>query len=687
MKKKKTDSFPRFKLFREIAEIARQRPVPNGTYFLDHNVAYEEIKKIFEPKDLASENNIFSEREDQLGLIAVEITISSILTSTNLEFYFELAHTLRDAIRPLKTTPLFTLSDERWIEALRIALIYLENKDPQSTSPFKHSHRHITFAHAVRFFRRKNIHFPVVGDKAQIHQKSVTDMIVELVYRPLAALGDVGSMTAINAQLMGRYDLSLQRVRMHPTPDAMGRKMDRSLPFGYLYRLGIRTLGRRRDIVLPKRMLDSLTDALVSLAALYDVEPFSIYDFMFPPLRQRSLEVLRDVTTYDEIFTVPQCHPDLIEDILGHLFKNIFNRKLFKDIDWHLNDAVEFWKLLVQILPSNGSSLFIKNSELTQLLTQRIGSLAAEKLLAGFILQNPNSVYRLPTDAGTANTRECALAKATNDRVWIAPLPFIGPAFFSRLVTLCGRIDQSVHEQIGKNFEERLYERMQNIGISCRRGNIGTSKNILGEADLILETAETIALFELKKKGLSRSTNAGNDLQLAADLARGAIHAVNQLGKLEALLVETGKLMFVDGTELYRGERRIIKVVVSLADHGGLHDSAVFRNMLDSLRGAVLTGNRKLTIDQERSLVVANKELDTLQKHYLRFEELKEVGVLNSFSDNVIFHNIYFIEHLLKCIQDPEELISELLRGHRIITGTRDAFVDFALFQPSKQRL
>jgi hypothetical protein len=676
------DSFPRFEKFKIAVDQALLTPLPSLSNIHDYTVAYKAIQIVIAPAGSNEGETQYVEREDELWLISEEITIASVVANCNSSPYFELAHVLRDALGSVRNIPAFNLEDGSWIEAIRIANAYLSTKEGNGTEYERYNNRTLSYARSINFFRKKGISFPVIGRKARINERSSEASIVELAYGPLRKLGDVNAMRLVGEQLSLRYDPLLKRVRLHPTPDTLGNKVNGSLPIGYLYRLALRLLGTKRKAASQRPNMTALHDALMSIGALHDVEPFTIYESMRPPLRTRSLEVLRDVVIYDELFTVPQCDPRLIEDMLRHLLKGLITDSKAEELNWGLEDAIRLWRLILSLLPFNGAPMFIRRADLNALLSRHVSASVAEALLSTFILKRPNSTYGLPSDAAKADTCECALVEASNGLVWIAPLPFIGPAFFSRITEVIAANFPVANRKIGKNFEQRFFERMREAGIVCLRGEVGTPSSILGEVDLVLQSSNVVALFELKKKGLSEDTNAGNDLTLAADLARGVIHAVNQLGKLEALLLRTGKLKFLDGTELHLGDRQIIKVVVSLADHGGLHDSITFQNMLESLRGAVLSPLRELTSEQERCLVDANRALSLLQQRYEEFEKHKPAETKLLFGENAIFHNIYFIEYLLQKFQDPEEIISALLLGERMSNGTRDPFITHQFFAP-----
>jgi hypothetical protein len=223
---------------------------------------------------------------------------------------------------------------------------------------------------------------------------------------------------------------------------------------------------------------------------------------------------------------------------------------------------------------------------------------------------------------------------------------------------------------------------MRELGIRCRNGNIkGPGRQRAGDADLIIETDEVVALFELKKKAPTGKTIGGNDLYLAIDLAQGLGRAICQLGKHELTLMCTGHLDFEDGTSLVLHGRRIMKGVISLGNYGGLHDAAIARHTLRGFAGATLESTKGLSASEHEALEDANGILRTLRTLAAEFDKAKPKDDDRNFFDNVVFHNVFFIEHMIERNRSPKSFIEALLRGSRITTGSRDPFFENAQFE------
>jgi hypothetical protein len=234
-----------------------------------------------------------------------------------------------------------------------------------------------------------------------------------------------------------------------------------------------------------------------------------------------------------------------------------------------------------------------------------------------------------------------------------------------------------------------MLQRLKQLGISCRRVEVSGSKGYkAGDIDLLIETDKIVGLFEFKKKGLTRRTNAGDDLKLLADLSRGLVQGVNQLSKHELTLYRDGHLKFADGTVLSLDQRDIFKGVITLADYGGLHDGAILQNALNSFSQVTFNSNQALTAEQQSDLDKVKREVATLQKHVMAFAQLvpqEPDQPARTLFDNLVFHNVFFIEHLLLSLKTAEDFLMKLRMLSRVVTGSRDPIFDIERFHTAQK--
>jgi|SRR6185312_11669262 len=430
-------SFTRSDALRALVDAALSDTgeLPNGL------IRYEEAYKMVR-ETLSQEENVLlheavlrnspSDIFYDLGLVAQEITWSSILASAPLEPYFSIAHTLRDALRHSDNVPALSSEHPGWIKAVRVVASYECSRSKELSPISRPLHKDVTFASAVQYFINLGVNLKLVGDTLPLSPDE-KHRLAAAAYRPLMTMGDVRAMKAVEGLLSTKFDGTVKRLHLHPNPDMVGKKMDRSIPYGYLYRIALKTLGKERTNLSTREMAEKAVVSCTNLGAVFNVEPFSQYETMFAPRPGRVLEVLREIIIYDELFTIPQCEPRLANQVIRNLFDGI-------DIEgqsgWSAEDALVLFDVLLALTMDFVRSRFVKRSELFQRLSTRVGVCKAEKLVQSFALGPVNAGYELPADALHAETRECMLVRASKSHFWVPGQLFLVPAFYNRMVSL-----------------------------------------------------------------------------------------------------------------------------------------------------------------------------------------------------------------------------------------------------------
>jgi hypothetical protein len=327
VKTKNIHVFPRFDEFRKAVEAAEEQPAFPEDLHKFHTETFDHICSTFVNASV-DVPDVRKPLNDNIGseLIAIrkEVVLSNLLAGTADDPYYELVEILRNALGKSGLLPNVSASDERWVKAIQIAQAYLErNEMPKGAQLVGLRAPEITFAQAIHFFSVRGIKVPLVGDSIMFESKGHWDAVAATVSTPMEPLGDTYAIQYLDQWLSPRFELTIQRMHLHPTPDNMARKLDRSLPYGHLYRLAIKMLGRRRIIGKRVGTQHEIGDAAKHFAALYEVEPFSVYELMHPPLPHRIVEVLRRAVQYDELFGIPQCEPGSMERLLRDLFEDV----------------------------------------------------------------------------------------------------------------------------------------------------------------------------------------------------------------------------------------------------------------------------------------------------------------------------------------------------------------------------
>lgn len=674
-------SFSAFDDFRQLVDSALATldtdPVPENLRL--YPSAYDAIKSIFPIALDDGQNQLTNRLGNDLSAVLRQITYSHFLQATSLEPYYSCASTLFDALRQQKITEATYANSTKWIEAARIAIEYTRDRNNKNALPSQRiQFKQATLALSIKYFNSKKIPLSMEGDTVKIpseYEKSCT----AIFQTPLLSLGDTNCISFVDHLIRQRYNPNLRRLSLHAHPDSMGSKTDRQIPYGLLYRYSLKSIGKKRIFNTKENAISRIIESSKNLAALYDVEPFSIYETMWPCHLENQIETLNSVTTFDALFSIPQCPPKVVNSLIEMIRDDVHTPTADNALGWSAKDALQLFDLLLTLSQHDVGSTFLSRDLIRRNLIRRVGLNSADALLKAFGMKNINANYFYPSDAKFDDTRECCIAEATGDRYWIPGKLLLGQPFFARFIRQQAKHETTFNDQLGNAFEKHLINRLRCFGISCTSGKlIGKNKsNIAGDIDLLIESNDIIGLFEIKKKTLCQASVSGTGTQLIIDIAEGLLKGLTQISRHEITLLRDKQLNFEDGSSLKLNDRRIIKCVISLGDFGGLHDAMVIRNMLQNLTGRSINADN-LTEQQVRRIDSANKLLSELLNQYQEFESIKNSESRKNIFDNFLFRNIFFIEYLVAQTRNAEGFLKALSIGNHVVTGTRDPFIEHA---------
>lgn len=163
--------FPRWLAFCQAVDAAAARPRTQPDRYLYHDETYGDIQSVFSEVSSvvpAGRRPLNDDIASELGALTKEIVLSSMLARTPQEPYLSIAHILRDALYRGGLIPTIAASDERWIDAIHIALAYNERRDPKTSATPPPQPSTITFARAVYYFNDKGIDLSLNGDEIVI---------------------------------------------------------------------------------------------------------------------------------------------------------------------------------------------------------------------------------------------------------------------------------------------------------------------------------------------------------------------------------------------------------------------------------------------------------------------------------------------------------------------------------------
>jgi hypothetical protein len=107
-----------------------------------------------------------------------------------------------------------------------------------------------------------------------------------------------------------------------------------------------------------------------------------------------------------------------------------------------------------------------------------------------------------------------------------------------------------------------------------------------GEIDAAVETDNAIILLESKAKAPTRVTMAGTSAEALLDYTGAVLESQVQALQHEILLRKDGMIFLIDRPRLYWRSRKVIRISVTLHDHGAMQDSLTVRSVTNALLNA-----------------------------------------------------------------------------------------------------
>jgi hypothetical protein len=243
------------------------------------------------------------------------------------------------------------------------------------------------------------------------------------------------------------------------------------------------------------------------------------------------------------------------------------------------------------------------------------------------------------------------------------------------LMPLRGAIGNFEDGQVGPAIERFLQREFLSHGISTLTGKYSVDKED-GECDLVIETAQTIIFFEIKKKSLTRQAKAGSDAFVLLDLAGSLLKAQVQAGWHEVRLRRKGVLELESNgvkTLLELKGREIERIAVSLFDFGSFQDRVLLKQFLEAT----------LRADFSASDASLKGRFDAINKSLAELRaQLNELAHGAPTVSQPFFHcwflSVPQLLVLLDDVQGEEDFRKALWDTRHFTTGSSDFYFDLS---------
>lgn len=421
-------------------------------------------------------------------------------------------------------------------------------------------------------------------------------------------------------------------------------------------------------------------DRMIALAEAFtdilNLRPFSTFEALFKD-HDTLIPFLREVVLYDGAYALVQTRPGDMSRILSGLFDWVPATDRLGS-GWtvpEFADVVE--AVAAECAGLRGPAVISKQQVVNRVGAKVPAATVAEIMdVCSHASAAVNAEYRFPWDQAEATLWMKPFIKDGADHLVMDP-PWCFPAFFD---VLAGQVEAlgkyQVNRLVGPALERVVQAELRQRGVSFATGkyNVG---GIEGECDVVVETADTIILIEIKKRPLQRAARGGDPVALLADLSEALFYAQEQAARHELVLYRDGQLVLTENGRTHtivRGAREVERIALAHLDYGSLQDRLVLFEVLRLLSGASLT-----TTDAAQQAVLTRLE-ERAKKLLQRHEELDKLRPPHQHNP---FHHCWFLSlgHLLVMldhVRSNEDFWKALRQTRSMTTGSLDFYFEYA---------
>jgi hypothetical protein len=356
-----------------------------------------------------------------------------------------------------------------------------------------------------------------------------------------------------------------------------------AIPIGLLYNLAAKLPLQPPVASDPSGAWNAALALARDFVAALDLEPYT--HFAFLGIDGPRLESgLRQVAHYDHCFSFRQWHLSFTPEFLTHFFGDAFDADLKEKFGWTLADAVQLARCLNKFAVAKPTVIPID-----ELVLAGMDRNIVMAMLPQFAHHEceANRNYRSPFDATGPDIIFKPLILFKKQFLVIPIASTVGPALFEAAFAASKTVSSS---QAISDLRGGGTERLTKHVFSKRelRPTFETAKYDLGtvgagECDFVFEDDQNVVFVECKAKALTRAAMTGAQGEALLDFAGGLFASQAQALRHERILRSAGSIQFVDGTRLDFRDRNILRLTVTLVDHGAVQDRWFFRNLYNAL--------------------------------------------------------------------------------------------------------
>lgn len=568
-------------------------------------------------------------------------------------------HIIQTVWSHLGNNYLFDYETTDW-EKLINYMINLYYLDPPSDDKIFSTEKLRGLVRSIRYLEKFDIRYKLIAGDIELLEDS--DILIHNeLERNIKRIGGINTLRYLfKKELRYKYNKILDRYlinRQKITDDSYLDRME--IPYNYLINISGKFLD---DVtyVLTEKGLYSIYSNIITISKHYleilNLRYDSIYaDYM---IDYEDIPIyIKKNTIYENLCIPNQYNPKIVIDILDNLYRPFYDEIEIKS--YSFSEYLEVCKeLLLQgnyCVEFNIKDLFNKT---------KIKKSKLKKILLDISENSKNINCKFDKMLSEVNLFNKPLVKLKNNNYFLVSPHFCGYSFIKVIEEkLIKERYLNFNRRLGLLLEDYIKNKLEEKNFKYKTGHYSIDKQkTKGECDIVLETEETIAFVEVKKRSLPESFEVADDIGIFKSLAEGMIHAQIQ-GLRHKKYMEKNRFIRLYKEENYSSgsvtleynDRTIILISLCLFEYGYLTNTNISSVIMESL-----LISDYMSIDKSRQ-----KELEKLKKQAEKLRQLvfvnekENLDIYNFFYDTV-FRTLQQFLYSLKFSNNLDELIDKL---------------------------
>lgn len=609
------------------------------------------------------------------NILQKKLAIWSIKNKASHSHYLRILNCLSESVRGYTSENTNCEIEPNWPEAISLAIQHRNNFhwfNPQAPTNF--NDQVYEFALAYANLEKYGVQFTEKNYELFISEESFS-LIDAKIHEHCKLIGGKNLLNSVFHYLSPEYKsgpgrfVGLRQILINK----QATKAD--VPYGYLLAIGARHLGDKGK----KEHNDEFLSLLMlcrDLTTIFEIQIYSQWETLYLP-PQDFIRFLQESVWYDNLISFSQIKSQHAKTISSRLCKSFIERDL-RSNEVKLRDVHRVANALVDIAKDK-----IAFSVDTRTIAKRarIQEFLAEIIMKDFLSFQPGEVNTTLKFPPISNDIDYYFkpAVAMRGEYYLYPKSLCALGALNSVLNIISAPNKQRSQQndilLGYEVEDFLREQFSNkqikIAYGAKKDKHGSDEF---ECDLLVETDETVFIFEIKKKGLTRKAMSGDEISLLSDLADSLMLSHKQAMNIEYNLKNEPSIKLVHKDKNFTvtlRDRKIKRISVSLNDFGALQDKISLQKIL--LHAA------------DTNLNHPEEKIDKNLKKWREYtSEIRRLAIINGEYDGNghPFHDSFFmsipqIMTILSHSENSDDFESDMSFLNSMTLGTRNFYREY----------